>query len=238
MRGSVEVSKTNNPAHLAAPTLPDTPITYDVMDRLFDDQKIMRREHKKPNAAALAPLGKCAESLRKECLITPLAISAARKTYSALIGMQFAGKDLRSAVNAYDQIERVYCDLDGVSATRETAEMDASRERFRLLAGSARTLLAKFDSVKGVFDVPGVEDIRGQLSDPTKPPVSWHKITGRLVLEFLTAVRSTNPNLELKVSNDGPIARFVAAITPLITGETPNRNAVARWIQRDGDKDE
>jgi hypothetical protein len=48
-------------------------------------------------------------------------------------------------------------------------------------------------------------------------------------------MRSTNPTVELRVSNSGPIARFVAALIPTITGDRPTLVNVARFLQRHGE---
>jgi hypothetical protein len=61
-------------------------------------------------------------------------------------------------------------------------------------------------------------------------------ISEELADHFRAAMRSTNPGLELKFSNNGPIARFIAAVTPLIIviGHPPpsHLDTVARYLQR------
>ena len=42
---------------------------------------------------------------------------------------------------------------------------------------------------------------------------------GLLVSMFRTAMQSTNPDVEIELSNEGPISRFLEAIFPLVTGE-------------------
>ena len=67
---------------------------------------------------------------------------------------------------------------------------------------------------------------------PVKLPERWHDIAGRLAAEFREAMASTNPGLELGLSNTGPVARFIAAMTPIVTGEALTRDAIARHLQR------
>ena len=60
----------------------------------------------------------------------------------------------------------------------------------------------------------------------------WHEFARDLGLLFRAVMRRANPELELGLSNDGPIGRFVAAVIPFITGETPSVESVARHLQR------
>jgi hypothetical protein len=45
-------------------------------------------------------------------------------------------------------------------------------------------------------------------------------------------MHSTNPGLELRPSNNGPVVRFLKALIPKITGEDPTLNSIARYLQR------
>jgi len=47
----------------------------------------------------------------------------------------------------------------------------------------------------------------------------WHDIAEVLAECFRAAMRSTNPALEIKISNDGPVVRFIASVVPAITGD-------------------
>lgn len=83
------------------------------------------------------------------------------------------------------------------------------------------------------FEQSSVEEFlcaeqEARLSDFDK----WKRLAPILVRTFRKAMRSTNPGIELRISNDGPVARFCAAVIPMITGEEPTAITVARHLQR------
>jgi len=56
---------------------------------------------------------------------------------------------------------------------------------------------------------------------------------GRREEKFRDVVQIANPNLpRLKLSNDGPVVRFLVATIPQITGEQLTPNAVRQWLRR------
>jgi hypothetical protein len=86
-------------------------------------------------------------------------------------------------------------------------------------------------AAKRIFD-PGVgvgwrvfPDVRG-----------WQDFAVPLSDSFATVMRHTNPGTDYPPSNDGPVSRFMEKIIPLITSETPNRETVARHLQREKEK--
>ena len=60
----------------------------------------------------------------------------------------------------------------------------------------------------------------------------WNDIAAELADAFREAMRSTNPALEVGLSNDGPLVRFLAFVIPQITGEEPAMDTIARHLQR------
>jgi hypothetical protein len=69
------------------------------------------------------------------------------------------------------------------------------------------------------------------------PPIErWHHFAEDLADAFRGAMHSTNPGLELRLSNNGPVVRFLKALVPEITGEEPTLNSVARYLQRSEQK--
>jgi hypothetical protein len=68
------------------------------------------------------------------------------------------------------------------------------------------------------------------VANPTKIN-GWSWLAGVLPHDFETAMRSTNPNISFGIGNDGPVVRFVHAITPLITGEHPPLSSVGRQLK-------
>lgn len=70
-----------------------------------------------------------------------------------------------------------------------------------------------------------------QCSGPLSP--RWHYFAFELAEEFRMAARRANRGRPLGLSNQGPVASFVAGMVPYITGETPSVEAVARELQRE-----
>jgi hypothetical protein len=62
---------------------------------------------------------------------------------------------------------------------------------------------------------------------------TWHQYAVWLAANFRKAMQDANPGLVLRLSNNGPQTRFLVAVIPLISGETPKGDAVARWLQRE-----
>ena len=62
--------------------------------------------------------------------------------------------------------------------------------------------------------------------------IHWNMYQDALASAFIIAMSSTNPEIDLGISNAGPLPRFVTAMIPLITGDNPSELAVARSLQR------
>jgi len=61
---------------------------------------------------------------------------------------------------------------------------------------------------------------------------SWHDIAVAVASSFRLAMAEKNPHDRFGFSNDGPVARFVAEVVPMITGETPRVETVAQHLKR------
>jgi len=61
----------------------------------------------------------------------------------------------------------------------------------------------------------------------------WHDYAVPLADDFRKAMHATDPSLNLQISNEGPIVRFLEAVIPIISEETPGRAAIARYLQRE-----
>ena len=63
----------------------------------------------------------------------------------------------------------------------------------------------------------------------------WHDFAVPLSDHFRKEMHSIDRNLDLQLSNGGPIAKFLEAAIPLITNETqtPSKDAIARHLQRE-----
>lgn len=49
--------------------------------------------------------------------------------------------------------------------------------------------------------------------------------------DFATAIQSTNPNVKLGIGHTGPLARFISAVVPHLTGEKPSAQSVATQLK-------
>jgi hypothetical protein len=68
------------------------------------------------------------------------------------------------------------------------------------------------------------------------PTETWHDFAVSLADDFRNAMHSVDSTLKLRPSNVGPIAKFLEAAIPLITGETPRMDAIGRHLQREEDE--
>ena len=61
----------------------------------------------------------------------------------------------------------------------------------------------------------------------------WHNYGRGLAEYFCAAIRFANPDLDLSLSNPtGPVARFMEAVIPAISGETATAAAIAAYFGR------
>lgn len=68
---------------------------------------------------------------------------------------------------------------------------------------------------------------------PIRELHSWHHFAAWLADQFRDVVQATNPKKpRLGLGENGPVARFVALVIPLITGEQPRQSSVRIWLQR------
>jgi hypothetical protein len=60
----------------------------------------------------------------------------------------------------------------------------------------------------------------------------WKWLTEALRGDYQNAMRPNNPGLRSGSSRSGPFVRFVKAIAPLLTGEHPQEETIAKHFQR------
>jgi hypothetical protein len=68
------------------------------------------------------------------------------------------------------------------------------------------------------------------LSTP-EPPTTWRDHAVDLAREFVLWHRIIQPDKPMGISEGGPVATYVAAVVPFITGEAPSVGAVARFLK-------
>lgn len=59
----------------------------------------------------------------------------------------------------------------------------------------------------------------------------WLAVSGALIEDFRNAMLPANPELKLGLGHNGPLARFFAAIVPLLSGEHPTPDSVATQLK-------
>jgi hypothetical protein len=153
---------------------------------------------------------------------------------------------MRFAVSSVNRDDRVSSDrnrrlLAALKAIAEEAPATIAWEQFVIGAFPqvARTvdrlsdLTGLHTHAARILSAPERAGIR-VIASPS--PIGWHDYCFRLAEEFRKAMASTNPGLTLKVSNNGAIAKFIAAVAPVISNEHPKTVAVARFMARNPDR--
>ena len=69
-------------------------------------------------------------------------------------------------------------------------------------------------------------------ADPSIAPDRWQWLADVLPIDFENAMRSTNPNYKARLSHNGPLARFIAAVVPSLTGQHPTPDSVATELKK------
>jgi hypothetical protein len=99
---------------------------------------------------------------------------------------------------------------------------DSAHQWLNLARSRIDTLLA---AVEAVCEL--------ELYHPVAPGrKQWHGFASNVAFDFGVCLKRANPGLTIRISNDGPPARYVAVVVPYITGEKPTVTAVARELQR------
>jgi hypothetical protein len=60
---------------------------------------------------------------------------------------------------------------------------------------------------------------------------SWHDLANQIANDFEEAMGSTNSNLRLGRRSEGPVSRFLAAVFPNVTEQTPSSASIANWFK-------
>jgi hypothetical protein len=69
-------------------------------------------------------------------------------------------------------------------------------------------------------------------ADPSLAPDRWQWLADVLPIDFENAMRSTDPNYKARLSHNGPLARFIAAVVPSLTGQHPTPDSVATQLKK------
>jgi hypothetical protein len=64
-----------------------------------------------------------------------------------------------------------------------------------------------------------------------KPAMGWKWLADELPEDFINAMKPNNPEFSPGLSYSGPVARFIAVVVPLLTGEHPTPASVATQLK-------
>jgi hypothetical protein len=64
-----------------------------------------------------------------------------------------------------------------------------------------------------------------------EPAMGWKWLADALPKDFINAMKPNNPRFSPGLSYTGPVARFIAAVAPLLTGEHPTPASVATQLK-------
>ena len=60
---------------------------------------------------------------------------------------------------------------------------------------------------------------------------TWHNFAHRLASDFQAALQKANPGKEIGLTPIGPVSRYLAAVIPLVSGETPRGDAAIKYLR-------
>jgi hypothetical protein len=95
------------------------------------------------------------------------------------------------------------------------SEGDCSMPQIEDTEEDLRALDQLLDGLSNVSKRPGLQPIDRTF---VNPPATWHDCAAELERAFRKAMSSTNSG-KLGIANDGPVAKFVAAMVKRVTGE-------------------
>jgi hypothetical protein len=152
--------------------------------------------------------------------------------------------DEAAAKEVIAEIERQPSEVaDPITIRDRLMKRDTVRYRATVLLERERRLCDQFDRLvqameEHTFSLKMDIDERGAMGDveerrPIIPDLDngWHDLAEFVATAFRLAMAGTNEK-PLGASNDGPVARFVAAVIPKLTGETPSVAAVGKHLGR------
>jgi hypothetical protein len=214
-------------------------ITAAALQKLFDDQQIIRRSLKRPSPEALAELARWVETWRQLALMAPYRLKYDISLEKLGRGLVLIREALPELLTNWQKTESQFHEIaKDIATDKEKALFNkffvngasmvvATMTCFLRVANHAHDAMMGNESpLPSSFFVPQGD---GDCDH-------WHACVEELASEFRLAMASTNPGLDLKDSNTGPISRFLSAVIPLITEEKPTPDAIARYLQRERDR--
>ena len=78
----------------------------------------------------------------------------------------------------------------------------------------------------------GAAALFAPLIPPTRFAPRWADIAPDMAEYFTEVMRRNNPGWKGSLNNESPTLRFIAAVIPEITGETPTVTAISQFFKR------
>lgn len=97
-------------------------------------------------------------------------------------------------------------------------------------ASSAGKILAAINEQDVAYAVGTDAPVESNPDKFHERVADWRWLAEVMPVDFATALQKANPGKRIGVSKDGPCARFLAAIIPRVTGESPSASAVGTQL--------
>lgn len=189
------------------------PITAESLRNIFEAE-VLGRDLKMPREADLKKLAAILEHWRQ--------------TYH---GENILGErrklqdDATTAVTKLSEIVHRLAELDTqniVAAINDSAPAGIQRDLVVRLSASGHLR----EKVNDIAQSPTLLD-----SPMTYGATGWKFLIDVLPKDFFNAMKPANPTFALGISAAGPVARFIAAVVPKLTGEHPTVGSVATQLK-------
>jgi hypothetical protein len=205
-------------------TIPEAAISAEVLHRHFEENEVFREcEYNPPNKKALHELADNLEALRGFVQSSPALVENHKRNLDFLRGIRFFHDYLPEVIAAHHNLEKY---LDHAKIQREV----------RALKDLAIAVERVKEEIFPRYNWAPIDDApTRKKKKPDTEWFAWQDHAWLLVSMFRTAMRPTNPDVDIKLSNYGPISRFLEVIFPLVTGESVVGVNVIRWLHRNPD---
>lgn len=192
---------------------PAEPITAQSVRELFE-RCVLSGGLKIPGDAELEQLASILEYWRQIFLNEQILLHRRELQESGLAA-------LRTLTAALSEIAKLD-ESNFSAAARESAPMGILRYLSERLAESngARALAQSVGGHRGLAYWPASFGANG-----------WQWLADVLPEDFIAAMKSTNPTFAPGIGHAGPIASFLAAVAPLVTGEHPTPASIATQLK-------
>ena len=193
-------------------SLPDRPpFTLESLRQLLAE-KVIRRQQTMPDDAEISELARILNYWQGHYLI--------EQKRCALRELQ------RAALAALATLANVFPRLRDLT---ESFEANAVQDQAPpAILAILRKRLAEIDAAR---DFIAKAEGFSVWADPSLAPDRWQWLADVLPIDFENAMRSTNP-YTAGLSHNGPLARFIAAVVPSLTGQHPTPDSVATQLKK------